>query len=95
MIVDCVAGERHVKVSVGRDFHDSTPTRGVFKGTHTRELKVAVVMAKLALAANETPMWSPAWMASTMTPTLSDHNSLLYASSIGNSVAWVHSPIRG
>lgn len=44
---DCLAGERHVKVAVGRDYHDSTPTRGVFKGTHTRELKVAVVMQRL------------------------------------------------
>ena len=29
---DCVAGERHVKVAVGRDYRDSTPTLGVFKG---------------------------------------------------------------
>jgi hypothetical protein len=28
-------------------------------------VKDAVVMAKLALAAKETPMWSPAWTAST------------------------------
>ena len=44
---DCVAGERHVKVAVGRDYHDSTPTRGVFKGTHTEKLSVAVVMQRL------------------------------------------------
>jgi transglutaminase-like putative cysteine protease len=44
---DCVAGERHVKVAVGRDYHDSTPTRGVFKGTHTRRLAVAVVMRRI------------------------------------------------
>ena len=43
----CVAGERHVKVSVGRDFHDSSPTRGVFKGTQTQKLSVAVVMQRL------------------------------------------------
>jgi transglutaminase-like putative cysteine protease len=43
---DCVAGERHVKIAVGRDYHDSTPTRGVFKGTHTEKLSVAVVMQR-------------------------------------------------
>jgi transglutaminase-like putative cysteine protease len=44
---DCVAGERHVKVACGRDYRDSTPTTGVFKGTHTKQLKVAVVMQRL------------------------------------------------
>lgn len=44
---DCIAGERHVKVGVGRDYHDSTPTRGVFKGTHTEKLSVAVVMQRI------------------------------------------------
>lgn len=44
---DCVAGERHVKVAVGRDYHDGTPTRGVFKGTYTERLSVAVVMQRL------------------------------------------------
>lgn len=44
---DCVAGERHVKVANGRDYRDSTPTTGVFKGTHTERLEVAVVMQRL------------------------------------------------
>lgn len=44
---NCVAGERHVKVAVGRDYRDSTPTYGVFKGTHTEALMVAVVMQRL------------------------------------------------
>ncbi len=44
---DCVAGERHVKVALGRDYHDSTPTRGVFKGTYTEWLSVGVVMTRL------------------------------------------------
>ena len=44
---DCVAGERHVKVAVGRDYLDCTPTRGVFKGTHTEKLSVAVVMQRI------------------------------------------------
>ena len=44
---DCIVGERHVKVATGRDYHDSTPTRGVFKGTHTEKLSVAVVMQRI------------------------------------------------
>jgi transglutaminase-like putative cysteine protease len=43
---NCEAGERHVKVSVGRDYHDCTPTRGVFKGTHTTGLEVTVNMRR-------------------------------------------------
>ncbi|MFH1497380.1 MAG: transglutaminase family protein [Verrucomicrobiota bacterium] len=44
---DCVAGERHVRVASGRDYLDSTPTRGVFKGTHTEKLSVAVHMQRV------------------------------------------------
>ncbi|WP_221030690.1 transglutaminase family protein [Actomonas aquatica] len=45
---DCVAGERHVQVAAGRDYHDCTPTRGVFKGTHTERLTAAVDMRRLS-----------------------------------------------
>ncbi len=41
------AGVPHVKITIGRDYHDSTPTRGVFKGTHTEKLSVAVVMQRV------------------------------------------------
>jgi transglutaminase-like putative cysteine protease len=44
---DCTAGERHVTVAVGRDYHDCTPTRGVFKGTFTKKLSVAVLMQRI------------------------------------------------
>lgn len=44
---DCLAGERHVKVAIGRDYRDSTPTTGVFKGTRTQKLSVAVLMQRL------------------------------------------------
>jgi transglutaminase-like putative cysteine protease len=43
---NCVAGERHVKVALGRDHQDSTPTRGVFKGTHTEWLGAEVTMRR-------------------------------------------------
>jgi transglutaminase-like putative cysteine protease len=42
------AGERHVRVAVGRDYADVPPTRGVFKGGAGSELSVAVVVAPSA-----------------------------------------------
>jgi len=50
---DCVAGERHVKVATGRDYQDSTPTSGVFKGTYTEWLNVGVVMQRIQEAPPE------------------------------------------
>lgn len=37
-----LAGPRHIRVAVGRDYSDVPPTRGVFKGTAESELSVAV-----------------------------------------------------
>ncbi|MFL6333617.1 MAG: transglutaminase domain-containing protein [Pyrinomonadaceae bacterium] len=37
-----LAGQRHIRVAVGRDYQDVPPTRGVFKGTAESELSVAV-----------------------------------------------------
>ena len=44
---DIPAGERHVMVSVGRDFQDTSPTRGVFKGAGKTRLKVKVAMRRM------------------------------------------------
>ena len=44
---DCIAGLRHVQVATGRDYLDCTPTRGVFKGTHTERLDAAVTMRRV------------------------------------------------
>lgn len=37
-----LAGQRHIRVAVGRDYLDVPPTRGVFKGAAESELSVAV-----------------------------------------------------
>jgi transglutaminase-like putative cysteine protease len=39
---NCLAGERHVAVAIGRDYGDVPPTRGVYKGAGADELAVAV-----------------------------------------------------
>lgn len=41
------AGTRHVVVAVGRDFHDTSPTRGVFKGAGATQLEVRVLMQRV------------------------------------------------
>lgn len=43
----CAAGERHVKVAHGRDYTDTAPTRGVFKGASTQGLVATVAMQRL------------------------------------------------
>ena len=40
-----LAGERHVRTSVGRDYADVPPTKGVFKGSADSQLLVAVHVA--------------------------------------------------
>jgi transglutaminase-like putative cysteine protease len=37
-----LAGERHIRVAIGRDYNDVPPSRGVFKGPANGELAVAV-----------------------------------------------------
>ncbi|HUN49813.1 MAG TPA: transglutaminase family protein [Candidatus Sulfotelmatobacter sp.] len=39
---DVVVGEKHIRVAVGRDYADVSPTRGVYKGDAESELAVAV-----------------------------------------------------
>jgi transglutaminase-like putative cysteine protease len=39
---DIVAGDRHIRVAVGRDYADVPPTRGTFKGDADSELAISV-----------------------------------------------------
>ncbi|MCS6841285.1 MAG: transglutaminase family protein [Roseiflexus sp.] len=59
-----IAGSRHIRVAVGRDYADVPPSRGVYKGQATSELDVAVRVALVetfAEAVDETP--PPEWQA--------------------------------
>ena len=38
----CLAGERHIRVGVGRDYHDVAPVRGIFLGGGSTRLEVEV-----------------------------------------------------
>jgi transglutaminase-like putative cysteine protease len=41
-----LAGERHIRVAVGRDYSDVPPTHGIFKGLAASELSVSVHVRK-------------------------------------------------
>jgi transglutaminase-like putative cysteine protease len=43
---EILEGERHVQIGVGRDYHDVSPLRGVFKGSERQQLSVAVTVSR-------------------------------------------------
>lgn len=56
-----LAGERHIRVAVGRDYNDVPPTRGIFKGTAESELEVAVHVKQTSASALEALFPSLGW----------------------------------
>ncbi|MGI9311569.1 MAG: transglutaminase-like domain-containing protein, partial [bacterium] len=48
-----IAGDGHIRVAVGRDFHDVSPTRGVLQGGGETELEVDVRVRPLSVAVSE------------------------------------------
>lgn len=44
-----VVGQRHVKVAVGRDYHDVAPLRGTYKGAINQRLRVIVSVKRRGL----------------------------------------------
>jgi transglutaminase-like putative cysteine protease len=39
---NCLEGERHVQIGVGRDYADVPPLKGIFQGSHAQTLSVQV-----------------------------------------------------
>jgi transglutaminase-like putative cysteine protease len=50
---DRIAGERHIRVAVGRDYSDVPPTRGVYKGKTKTRLDVGVQIREAQLPAGD------------------------------------------
>lgn len=48
---DLVAGERHIRTAIGRDYADVPPTHGTFKGNARSELYVSVQVAQTEVPA--------------------------------------------
>ena len=42
-----IVGQQHVRVAVGRDYHDVEPTRGIFHGAGETRLEVQVRMESI------------------------------------------------
>jgi transglutaminase-like putative cysteine protease len=58
------AGDRHVRVAVGRDYADVPPTRGTFKGTTASRLAVSVeVIPATTMATVDRAAFETAWTA--------------------------------
>lgn len=45
---NCVVGENFVKVAIGRDFHDVTPNKGIYKGKGEESIDVVVSSEELS-----------------------------------------------
>jgi transglutaminase-like putative cysteine protease len=43
---EMLEGERHVQIGIGRDYHDVSPLRGVFKGAERQQLSVMVTVSR-------------------------------------------------
>jgi transglutaminase-like putative cysteine protease len=41
---NCIAGDRHVRLAIGRHFTDCTPVKGTYKGSSEHTLEVSVVI---------------------------------------------------
>jgi transglutaminase-like putative cysteine protease len=61
---DTLVDERHVRVAIGRDYADVSPTRGVFRGKADSELSVTVRLSTPHSSVTEEPVLEPAWVAS-------------------------------
>ena len=71
-----VAGERHIRVAIGRDYADVPPTRGVFKGLSSvrSELAVGVSVGTTPGYAADPAKFTP-WMSREAASPLVDQDS--------------------
>jgi transglutaminase-like putative cysteine protease len=64
-----IAGERHVRTAIGRDYADVPPTRGIFKGNAASELTVSVQVAPSDAPPIEPDLSPPPqWVAAEIEP---------------------------
>ena len=73
-----VAGSRHIRVAIGRDYADVPPTRGVYKGVSNVKSELAVsvrVGPARSLLAGEIVPFTP-WMSRDALPPLRDPDGL-------------------
>jgi transglutaminase-like putative cysteine protease len=56
---DTLAGERHIRVTIGNDYADATPSKGVFKGAAETELSVRVQVERLEMLPSDEIVLAP------------------------------------
>ncbi|MDB5234080.1 MAG: hypothetical protein JWR44_1073, partial [Hymenobacter sp.] len=57
---NCIVNDGHIRVAVGRNFHDCTPVKGTYKGQGTHRLSVAVHIESAEPEAPHAPSIAPA-----------------------------------
>lgn len=55
---NCIAGDKHVRLAVGRHFTDCTPVKGTYKGSSEHSLEVSVVIGNGEPGQPEAPVFS-------------------------------------
>lgn len=69
-----LAGERHIRTAIGKDYADVPPTRGVFKGLAQSELSVGVQVSPTEAPPPEEEMMAmTTWLAPPPPPIEDDH----------------------
>lgn len=69
-----IAGERHIRTAIGKDYADVPPTRGVFKGLAQSELSVGVQVSPTEAPPPEEEMMAmTTWLAPPPPPIEDDH----------------------
>jgi transglutaminase-like putative cysteine protease len=56
---NCIAGDRHVRLAIGRHFTDCTPVKGTYKGSSEHTLEVSVSIANGEPAGKEEKISAP------------------------------------
>ena len=74
-----IAGERHIRAAIGRDYHEVPPTRGIFKGNADSELSVSVYVRRTDDPAvqEEVPDTFPDTFMGPMRPAIVSYTSTL------------------
>lgn len=52
----CIAGDKHIKLAVGRHFTDCTPVKGTYKGSSAHSLEVSVLIGDGHLSGSPEPV---------------------------------------
>lgn len=60
---DLLAGERHIRTAIGRDYADVPPVRGVYKGGPASDMAVAVRVTPTEAPPPEETLPPPIWIA--------------------------------